>query len=652
MIAGVIVVRGVGWFQSAELAAFDAFALRCPVPAQGQDSPSLNLTEANAEATPVVIVGITEADIQALGGIPISDQALTQAVEKLNAAGAAVIGLNLFRDLPVEPGHDAWVSILRNSQQDSQTPIIGSEVTLNANDGINVMPPPELARDRVGFTDVVMDHDGRLRRSLLLARDWDGELKLSLGLRLAQHYLKKQDLLLQPPGRSTDPVQFQGDTSRSAVSSEQASQSIALPRITQRWGGYAKTMSRGNQLMLNYCTHPSPPPFIAFGDVLKPSFDPALVRDRVVLIGTTAASIKDTFFTDALKTTLISQATPDSPTSPLMYGVEYHAHVTQQIIQVAQQQHAPLRVWSEGGEYAAILLLGLVGISLGIVIRTPMGSLLLLVVTTGGVVLLTYGALLLGWWLPVVPMVLALAGAGLVTALFDRDAQFELRQRRLGVEQTYSAIYDGPLQQLAQMVHQAEEQTEALDAMEVGGQLRSLDQSLRDIYEHMRHEGTSRRSLLYLSGEFLSLEEPLPELLDQIYNLILAEEMPGFESIEDFPPPDFSRLKTERFTLDQRRGLCLFLQEALTNVGRHTLGASQLAVVCERRGRTYKLSVQDNGEEVLGRLMMGRESRQAQAGAKALRGQFRQQPQQPSGMVFELVWRAKWGMNFWRRSNH
>lgn len=654
MTSIVLVTRLAGGLQLTELALFDRVSRRCP------QRPTQN--------EPVVVVGITEADLQAFGEAQVNDQSLNRVVEQLSAAGTGVIGLNLFRDLPVEPGHGAWSNTLERSvsaQDADSRPIIASEVSLNGDPNLNVAPPSELPSDRVGFVDVVIDADGHLRRSLLLARDWDGNLKQSLALRLTQQYLQSSTLqspksasLGQPSRhngpwqmdsleRSSDPIVFR----QSGASSR--SHAVTLPRMTSHWGSYVRTMSRGNQLILNFCHQQAPLPFLTFGEVLRGQFEPEQVRDRVVLIGMTAASVKDVLFTDALRATQVAPASPDSFSPPvkasLMYGVEYHAYATRQMIQTVQAQQPLLRVWPEGIEYGAILLLGVMGICLGIVIRSPMGSLVALIGASGIVVLSCLGALWLGWWLPLLPMLLAIAGAGLTTTLFDRDAQFELRQRRLGVEQTYNAIHNGPLQQLARMVRQAEEEREDLDAVQVGGQLRSLDQSLQDIYEHMRHEGTSRRSLLYINGEFLSLEEPLPELLYQIYDLVLIEEMPGLESITHFTPPDFSSLRGDRFSLEERRGLCQFLQEALLQLGHQTRNATKLTVICDRKGNRYCFGLHSDGEEIESLAISDRRPSQGQAAAKTLRGRFQHISAPEQGIIDELVWVAKSRFWPWRR---
>ena len=618
VLPGLVVVglvtgaRLMGIFETSELAALDRLSLRCPTSSRGSE--------------PVVLVGISETDIQTLGGIPISDRDLSQAVQTIRESGAKVIGLNLFRDMPVEPGQAAWNETLARSQQPGQIPTIGSQVVLNADSLLNVQPPPQLPSERVGFVDVVMDGDGRLRRSLLAARDWDGQLQLALGLRLSEAYLKTQNITRQPLQQSTSPIKFG---------------KVALPRTTPYSGGYSNAMSGGNQLQLNFCAQQQPLPFISFGDVLKGQFESEQLRDRVVLIGMTAASVKDTFFTDALSETHLSQSNGGVGVNRMIYGVEYHGYTTRQIIQTVLRQAPSLRVIPNSLEYAAILMLGIGGIALGIVIRSSAGSLIALALSSAALIGVAYGALLLGWWLPLVPMLTALLGSGLITALFDRDAQFELRQRRLGVEQTYNALYNGPLQNLAMTLRQAEEQQTPLAPTVVGEQFRALDRSLRDIYERVRFEGTARRSLLYIDDEFLSLEEPITELLYQIHDLTLAKELPGFSTIETFTAPDFSALRAETLTLDERRALCLFWQEALLNIGLHSLDATLLEATCERQQNLLRLCIADNGRDIYDRFMQGREERHGQYAAHLLQGHFQHNSVAPQGRATELLWHLK-----------
>ena len=84
--------------------------------------------------TPIRLIGISEADIQRYGW-PINDQLLAEALERLNQAGTRAIGLDLYRDRPVEPGHQDFKTAIQDNPR-----LIG---IFSLADG--VPPPPALS---------------------------------------------------------------------------------------------------------------------------------------------------------------------------------------------------------------------------------------------------------------------------------------------------------------------------------------------------------------------------------------------------------------------------------------------------------------------------------------------------------------------------
>ncbi|WP_199296764.1 CHASE2 domain-containing protein, partial [Leptolyngbya sp. FACHB-711] len=63
----------------------------------------------------IVLVTIDESDIQQLGQWPMSDAVLAQVISSLKQQQPRVIGLDIFRDLPVEPGHQALVEVFTST---------------------------------------------------------------------------------------------------------------------------------------------------------------------------------------------------------------------------------------------------------------------------------------------------------------------------------------------------------------------------------------------------------------------------------------------------------------------------------------------------------------------------------------------------------
>ena len=95
----------------------------------------------------IVVVTIDEADIQAAGDWPIPDYLLADLLEKIRAQQPSVIGMDLYRDLPEEPGHEQLIEVF------STTPnLIGVEKIITD----RVDPPPVLSEQgQVGLADQV-----------------------------------------------------------------------------------------------------------------------------------------------------------------------------------------------------------------------------------------------------------------------------------------------------------------------------------------------------------------------------------------------------------------------------------------------------------------------------------------------------------------
>ncbi|HCF28174.1 MAG TPA: histidine kinase, partial [Cyanobacteria bacterium UBA11049] len=73
----------------------------------------------------VVVVGINEDDIRSVGSFPIPDREIAALIQKLQIYKPRVIGIDIFRDLPVEPGHSELVKTFKSFNN-----IIGLEKVL------------------------------------------------------------------------------------------------------------------------------------------------------------------------------------------------------------------------------------------------------------------------------------------------------------------------------------------------------------------------------------------------------------------------------------------------------------------------------------------------------------------------------------------
>jgi CHASE2 domain-containing sensor protein/two-component sensor histidine kinase len=608
----VLLVRWVGLLQIQEWMALDSLSRYCP----------------SSTAQPIVLVGINEADLNAIGGFPIPDRTLVDLLKTLQAYSPTVIGLNLFRDMPVQPGSDELAKILAQSPS-----VIGVERALDPEPDLNVKPPPMLPPTQVGFIDVNIDEDGKLRRMILASLTQQGTLKYSFALQLAQMYLSTQNIPVQSGTRASEPIQLG---------------KLELSRFQPNSGGYIRTDAKGNQILFNFCANQHLFQTLSLTQVLQRDFAPELIRDRVVIIGMTAPSVKDVFFTSALKETLSSsQMSKLLPMTQLIYGVEVQAYAVNQIIHVAFRQRPQLRVWADFWEYSWIALWGLLGIMVEILLKSPWKSVLCLMIAIAILISISFLALISGWWIPLIPAGLALGGAGLVTTFLERNLRFELEYRRVAVERTYEAIHNGPLQHLAVILRNLDEDS---SPRELQQQLQLLNEELRGIFQHMRQEMLTRSDKLYLKGNLiLDLQAPISELLYQVYNYTLEIQAPGFAEIQTYISPDFEILKRNDFSAEQKRGLCSFLQEALWNVGKHATGATRLDVMCLREGNNYVLRITDNGLGTTS-LREGQGTKQAKIIAWELGGRFQRRSHHPKGTICELIFpmQRNW-LRRWRR---
>lgn len=591
MIACVIVARLTGSLQVLEWIAFDQVMRSRP--SESADSH-------------ILIVGINEHDIKTVGSYPIPDTHLAKLLQRLQHDRPKAIGVDIFRDLTTGSNRAELAKVFSNSSN-----IIGIEMALSPN--LRVKPPPELSLEQIGLADVVIDSDGKLRRSLLASKV-EGKTRYSFALLLAALYLKPQ--AMQQGSRASDPIQFGA---------------VVLPRLSKNTGGYVNAKTGGNQVLVNFRASPQPFTIVSLTDVLNDKVSSELIRDRIVLIGMTAPSVNDIFMTSATQGTILSNALNNAEQYQWLYGVEYQAHAISQMIHAVLEDRPLIRSWLEGWEYIWIVSWGLLGIALGLMLRSPWKTLFSLAISSIGLVLICYGLIILGWWIPLVPALLTLCAAGLTTSFFDRDARILLEQRSLTLKRTYDAVHNGPLQTLAAILR-------TLDESPLRSQLESLNQELRSVYESMKQE--------LLSGESRYIQTPITELLYQIYEETIQRDLPGFASLQVCIPPNFDLLKDCALTSEQKQGLCNFLQEALCNVGKHAIAATRLDVICSHEHNQWSLQVLDDGKTDHRNGHIGRGTEQARELARSLGGKFDRRFRSSQGVACELTWRDD---QSWRR---
>ena len=387
-------VRLLGLLEASELAVWDRdhrLAARAP----------------SAEP-PITLVLIDEADIRRHGH-PLRDETLRLLIEILLAAEPRAVAIDLYRDLPVPPaspddqGVDspAYRMLGEMIKSDPRVVMIMKFPGLNSKG----TPPPRFLEgtEQVGFSDLPVDPDGVVRRGLLYL--WDGDTPLlSISLRLALGYLAHEGLY--PAADPNDPESMMLGA-------------VALPPLQSRFGPYVRADAAGYQFLLDYRWGSRPLRSLQLSQVLSRDFDPALLRDRVVMVGTAADSVKDSFLTP------IDHGASGETT----YGVELHAHAVDQLIRFAHGHSRPIAAPRWPLTYVSIGVFALLGAGLGLFGRSLWLQVSALLAIAGSIVYAGHLLFDVGWWIPVVPWLLALLiSAAVAVAILSVLERAERRQ--------------------------------------------------------------------------------------------------------------------------------------------------------------------------------------------------------------------------------
>jgi hypothetical protein len=177
-------------------------------------------------------------------------------------------------------------------------------------------------------------------------------------------------------------------------------------------GGYVRTDAGGYQILSNFRNLRQGFRSISMTDVLEGQMPANLVRERIVLIGVTGESYRDVFFTPY---STYSSGWLGSVTTSAR--VEIHADLASQILSAALEGRPLMRVWSKPLEWLWIFGWSVVGGNLSWQfwrLRSPQGSVFSIFLAGVGLIGVCYGAFLVGWWLPLIPAVLALVGSAIM----------------------------------------------------------------------------------------------------------------------------------------------------------------------------------------------------------------------------------------------
>ncbi len=346
----VLGIRHLGGLQILELLAYDWM---------------VNLHRADQTDPRLLVVEITDKDIEQQNKWPLTDATIARLLQNLQQHQPKAIGLDLYRDIAHPPGQE---ELKQQLQADNLV-----VVKFVGNGDNRISAPPEIPPERIGFNDVVVDIDDVVRRNLMYVRLGEQEI-YSFSLRLSLKYLQEQNLDF----RVEDEFLKIGDTS--------------FPRLHKDAGGYQMQPSEalGWQTLINYRS-PQIAKTVTLTEVLEGKLKPSLVKDKVIIIGASAPSIKDIFYT------------PYQGVQTLMPGAMVHAQMVSQILSTVLDESPLFWFWDWWLESLWIWGWSLIGASIAWKWKHPLSIGASGIIGLGGLWGIGFLAYTQTVWIPVIP---------------------------------------------------------------------------------------------------------------------------------------------------------------------------------------------------------------------------------------------------------
>ncbi len=393
----LIGLRSLGGLQLLELLALDQmFIFRGQAPLE----------------SPVVIVDITEEDVRRSQRWPLTDEQLLKILQNIKAQRPSAIGLDIYRDLVLEPGHQDLLKFMKTTPN-----LFGIKKVL----GENIKPPPGLKYpEQIAANDLINDPDGKVRRFFLSIpvlepgneKNPPQESAIDgFGVKLALKYLS--DRQINPEVINLEKLQYQVGK-------------LSFQPFKKNDGGYSQVDDRGYQLILNYRGGRGSFSRITMTEVQENRIPPNFFTGKVVLLGASAASLNDLYDTPFSSSIVgIPQKMP---------GVELHAQVVSQLIDGAINNRPVITGWSESQEIIWIFAWALVGGTLTWVQRHAQQrggwvifKIMSMPIASLGLIIFSYGCFQAGIWVPLVPAILALLGTSLSITSYIAKTAGEIR---------------------------------------------------------------------------------------------------------------------------------------------------------------------------------------------------------------------------------
>lgn len=377
---GVLIARENGVFEQSELGVYD----------------SLVRSQLNEPADRrIVVVEISEADIQEFRW-PFSDRLFAKLINQLTVAKPAVIGIDKYLDIPVLEGREELINAISKAGN-----VVNAKFIATVAGRSGVEPAEDLTKiSRYGYVNLPIDKGAIVRRASIVGDSG------SFAFEIANLYLQKihnQQIEFNPSA-----IQFT------------AGKQI-IPRLTSKYGGYRKQDDSGYQMMIRYRGSMRFFEHIRSSDVINGRVAPEKLRDRIVLIGVTAESLKDSY------------PTPVTTDEDVMYGVEIHANIVSQLVSATLENRQFIRVWSDDFEKLWIFIWTIVGGGIAALIPNAFKNIALLGFLVAALVGTVYFAFAQSLWIPLFPALVGLISTNALITAYQLAIQQSERKVLMGL---------------------------------------------------------------------------------------------------------------------------------------------------------------------------------------------------------------------------
>ncbi|MEK0181748.1 CHASE2 domain-containing protein [Microcoleus anatoxicus] len=391
LVTGAVMgVRWMGLLQTLELQSYDKM---------------LQIRPTERKENRILLIDVTEADLD----LPeqrdkkgsLSELALNLTLEQLEKHQPKVIGLGIYYDFPINPKLPSLMAKIKNQKNliayckspDRSRGNLGNKAPLN-------IPETEY-KERIGFSDFSLDSDGTLRRHIITLKPDPATIcnaEYAFSYQLAFRYLALTN--------GISPKYNKGQLQLGKAN---------LKRLREHMGGYHKLDDRSYEILLNYRAYRSPSEVISrvpLAQVLKGQLKPDDVKDKIVLIGTTAESVR------AYNSTPYSTYQENYQKLP---DVIIQAQMVSQLISAALDGRPLIWWWDFWVDGLWIWGWAVVGGA----IAWRCQSKQYLIIVTGTSIAILYGVCWIFFtqsgWVPLIPSGLALVGTSFAVLVYNRS---------------------------------------------------------------------------------------------------------------------------------------------------------------------------------------------------------------------------------------